>query len=74
MTYMHRMHFMFYMHGMHVLYPHMHYMHGGIYKRVKKDGKRVRGIEESNKLCTNQEINKEKIRYPFDVSCLPNLK
>ena len=33
MANMHHMHFMFYTHCMHVLYPHMHYIHGGIYKR-----------------------------------------
>ena len=36
MANMHRMHFMFYMHYMHVLYPHMQYMHGGIYKRANE--------------------------------------
>ena len=52
---MHLMHFMFYMYCMHVLYPDMHYMHGGINKRVKEKGK---GCDQSRKLCTNQEINK----------------
>ena len=43
MANMHRMHFMFYMHCMHVLYPHMRYMHGGIYIRGKEKGKRKKG-------------------------------
>ena len=38
-----------------------------------KEGRKKKRI--SSKLCTNQEINKEKIRYPIgDVSCLSNLK
>ena len=65
---------MYPMRYMHVLYSHMRYMHGGIFKRGREKGNRVRGIKESSKLCTYQGINKEKISYPFDVSCLPNLK
>ena len=36
------------MHCMHVLYPHIHYMHGGIYKRVKEKGKRVWSMKEGS--------------------------
>ena len=45
------------MHCMHVLYPHMHYVHGGIYKKGREKGNRVHKIKKSSKLCTNQEIN-----------------
>ena len=44
------------MHSMHVLYPHMHYMHGGIYKRVKEEGKRGRSINQASYVL-NQELN-----------------
>ena len=51
MAIMHHMHFM---HCMHVLYPHMHCMHGGTYKkREMKWGKGIKGrieIQYSNKL------------------------
>ena len=51
------MYHMYPMHCMHVLYPHMRYMHGGIYKREREKGNRVRKIKKSSKLCTNQKIN-----------------
>ena len=43
---------------------------------IKEGRKKEKGFDQwRKKLCTNQEINKEKIRYPVgDVSCLSNLK
>ena len=38
------MYHMYPMHCMHVLYPHMRYMHGGIYKRGREKGNRVRSF------------------------------
>ena len=38
------MYHMYPMHCMHVLYPHMCYMHGGIYKRGREKGNKVRSF------------------------------
>ena len=70
MANMHRMHFMFYMHYMHVLYPHMHYVHGGIYKRGKEKENGESCYVRIQKLNTNKNPN-----YLIgDGFCLSNLK
>ena len=48
MSQMSIMHHMYSMHCMHVLYPHMRYMHGGIYKTGREKGKRVRSMNQGS--------------------------
>ena len=74
MANMHRMHFMFYMHCMHVLYPHMRYMHGGIYIRGKEKEKWESIKEASYVLNQELNINKNPNYLIGDVSCLHKLK
>ena len=52
------------MHCMHVLHPHMHHMHGGIYKR--KEDKEMGGINQfmyQSSYVLNQDINNQKPSY-----------
>ena len=53
------MYHMYPMRCMHVLYPHMRYRHGGIYKRGREKGNRVRSLYQEI-LCTESKLNTNK--------------